>query len=308
MKKLDNLILFDCHVHVGFSLQNYFDSKAVYMQSIDEVLLRMEKNDIDYSIIFPFPEDNKYKVDKIITESKKIFVEESFQYKNSNIKMLQEIKRKNIKNLLSFVMINTNDNINEITDFIEKNIKYIYGIKINTVASKVSPEDIEKSTFTDICEKYNLPIIFHTRACEKKYNYKSVLNFAKKFPKIKVCVSHAGGFSKNFFEEIKDYENVFFDISPLHYLCYHADMNNKKIISKDKLLLNYKDYKAVLIELLKISPTKLLFGTDSPVGIVNFNKDGYNDNINILKSLNYESLKQIEFNTICFLGGKNGKI
>lgn len=303
-KRIKAFSSIDCHTHIGVSLKNYICSNGCYCQSINELLLKMQVYGIGCSIVFPYPENTWNRITNIKMNDNKVFIAEKYEYELANLNLLNEIKERKIKNLLPFIIVNPNQNLEYIYDLIEKYNQYIYGIKIHTTSCECNPSLLSNKILVDVCEIYNLPLIFHTRACEKEYNYLSVLDFAKRNPNLRVCISHLGGFDENFIENVKKYNNVFFDVSPLHYLCYYASIGNKKIISENKLNLNYINPEEVFVYFYNLLPNKILWGTDTPFGVINKCEDSYYEEIKIYNKINDKVKKRIIHNVYVFLKGE----
>ncbi len=203
--------IIDAHVHVGFSINRFLNCKGSFCQSLEELQMKMIINNIDYSIVFPFAEKNDNILRNIRMGNGQLFIEEEYQYQLANFNLINEIINKGYKRFIPFMIINLKYDVQKQLNFYKLYEDYYCGFKIHTTSSEVSPININNEDFLNICVSKNLPIIFHTRACEPQYNYKSVIEFAINNPEINVCVAHAAGFDKSFFEEINKYKKLNFN-------------------------------------------------------------------------------------------------
>lgn len=295
----DTARIIDSHTHVGFSISKHVKGMGGYCQSLEELRMKMSLNDVDLSMIFPFPELEGNSLSNIRQNNGIVFKSEEFDYQLANLNMVNELINKQYTMFIPFMIINPKNNINSILKFYKDYEYYLFGFKIHTKSNDVSPEDIKDPQFLDFCKTQRLPIIFHTRACENKYSYKSVLRFAEQNPTINVCVAHAAGFDKHFFEQIKNHNNVYFDVSPLLYLCKYASIGNEKIISKEPIDINYENPAEVLLKLYSLAPRRILWATDEPCGLNN--SSTYKLQVDLLKQMNFSDILQVKQNTIDFL-------
>ena len=289
----------DTHTHVGFSLSSSAKGVGCLCQSLEELRLKMLLHGVDLSIIFPFAELSGNTPKNIRLNNGSSFIKEDFDFQLANLNIINEIIRKHYNMFIPFMMINPSSNVEAIINFYNTYKDYIFGFKIHTKSMELSPVDIIDSQFLNCCETNKLPIIFHTRACDDRYSFKSVLKFAENNPGINVCVAHAAGFDKRFYEELYNFKNVFFDVSPLFSLCYYANQGNTKVISQHHFDADYSDPIKILQYLYSLAPNRILWATDEPCGINN--SDTYSLQVGFIKQLHKNIISQIKQNTISFL-------
>lgn len=292
-------LIIDTHTHVGLSLSQYVKGDAFYCQSIEELKLKMEVFGVDFSFVFPFPELNGNKVENVYYHAgNDFFRAEAYPYQLANENMFSEIIRKNYIMFIPFMIVQPNREIDQQIQCYEKYKDYTFGFKIHTTANRISPIDLPDA-LVEKCSKNNLPIIFHTRACQEQYNCWSVMKFASKHPDINVCIAHCAGFDCAFFQELPKYNNIYFDVSPLLSLCAWANMGNDKVISKNKLELDYSDVGDVFHKLFDLAPNRILWATDEPCGLDQPNK--YYRQVALIKETDSSMRKQIHNNVCEFL-------
>lgn len=298
-EKHDSVI--DTHVHIGVSLSQYVKG-GVFCQSIGDLILKMETLGVDFSIIFPFAELESNSVQHIYYNAGDgLFESESFPYQLANSHMLSEVIHNDYRQLLPFMILSPRKELDKQLVYFEKYKDYIFGIKIHTTANRISPRNLPQG-IVDICTANHIPIVFHTRACQGDYNCWAVLDFAQRHPDINVCVAHGAGFDADFFPAIQAMENVFFDVSPLLSLCRWAASGNEKVISKNKLKIDYSNCDKVLLTLYNLAPNKLLWGTDEPCGANIPNQ--YRLHVAMIKNMDASMRTQIHDNVYRFLTQK----
>ena len=290
--------IIDTHVHVGVSLSQYVKGE-IFCQSVGDLKVKMDSFGVDYSIIFPFPELDGNSVHHVsYNAGNGLFESESFPYQLANGYMLSEVIHNDYHQFLPFMMISPSKELDKQLAYFEKYRDYIFGIKIHTTANHISPRELPQK-IVDLCIDYHLPIIFHTRACEDEYNCWAVLDFAKHHPNINVCVAHCAGFDKDFFSSVQATGNVFFDVSPLLSLCKWADSGNEKVISRNRIKVDYSNCHEVLLSLFNLAPDRLLWGTDEPCGANISSK--YSLQVAMIKNLDISVQTQIHNNAYRFL-------
>ena len=295
-------LIIDTHTHVGLSLSQYVKGNTTFCQSIEELKLKMNVWGVDFSFVFPFPELNGNKIENIYYNAgDKFFQEETFPYQLANENMFSSIIRNNYTMFMPFAIVQPSCKISQQMQMFEKYKNYIFGFKIHTTANKISPIDLP-DTLVNTCANNKLPIIFHTRACQEQYNWEAVMKFASKHPYINVCVAHCAGFDYLFFKKLPNFNNVYFDVSPLLSLCAWAKNGNDKIISKHKLELNYSKVRHVFLKLFDCAPNRILWATDDPCGLDLPNK--YSRQVTLIKKVDSSIRKQIQRNVYEFLTSK----
>lgn len=102
-----------------------------------------------------------------------------------------------------------------------------------------------------------------------------------------------------FFQELPKVDNVYFDVSPLLSLCTWANNGNNKVISNNKLELNYSHCDDVFLKLFEMAPNRILWATDDPCGLDQPNK--YYHQVRLIKNTNSFIREQIQINVCNFL-------
>lgn len=298
-------LLIDTHAHIGMSLSSYVKGGEHFCQSLEELKLKMDLFGVDYSFIFPFPELDGNTIGNIYYDAKHgYFDKEEFPYQLSNTYMFSNVINNGYQSFLPFMIIDPKNQLDKQLSLFEKYKEYTFGFKIHTTSNEISPINIPFELI-ELCEYYRMPIIFHTRACQKQYNCWSVLELAEKNPDVNVCVAHCAGFDQDFFKELNNVNNVYFDVSPLLSLCHLAKIGNEKVISQNRFDWDYSDCYNVFLKLYSIAPTHILWATDEPCGL-NI-QDKYQLQVGVLKNSEEPIIFQIQSNVLKFLSGNRNE-
>lgn len=274
----------DIHTHsTGIYLGHLFSGKNPIVQDIVDLSNIISKSGVDYAVTFPIPfsiyyDANEYFSNGIFKPSN--YCDFPFQYENEA--MCKLIKEYRLNNLLPFLSVSTADKVNEQIIFLEELInKYdIYGIKYHSTLDKNNIDNENFELFAMLAEKYNLPIMAHTKS-DGYANPQNVIEFAKKHKNIRICAAHCARLEIEFFSHVNNYDNIFVDCCPFLKIC-----NIYKEIKSDKFLnLSYNNPNLAFFELFSIIEKKLLWATDKPWNTVVYdsNISSYKDEVELLK-------------------------
>jgi len=243
---MENIII-DSHLHLPA-----VEKGLTFEKAKRKLLSEMKKNKISYAILIP---DNLH---------------------GSNIGDL-DICLKLAENEKKLFLLGTIDIRKEGKAWIDKlgfllQKKKIKGIKIFPGHDPIYPTDKRLLPIYKLCIKYNCPIVIHTgwnlnHPEVARYNDpKHIIKIAKKFPKLKIIISHYFWPKVEYCYQItRGVKNIYFDTSAL------AD---KEVIEKT----GFNIIKRVLEQSMKDNPESVLFGTDYPMG-------GFKKHINLINSL-----------------------
>lgn len=192
-----NKLIIDCHRHLSITEEN-----KTYKDAAKALLLDMEKNGVSKSVIIA---DN-------VEKSGTADIETLFRIFDSH----EEIS------LIG--AINPFDQLEDKLAKIEKLIleKKIIGLKLYNGHDEIYPTDKRCFSTYELCNKYDIPVTMHTGANSgdsevAKFNDpKIIVKIAKKFPKLKIVISHFYWPKLEYcYEVTKDIPNIFFDTSAL---------------------------------------------------------------------------------------------
>jgi hypothetical protein len=250
-------MIIDSHVHI--SLYNY-NTKSL-QEAFTAFLQEMEKNGISGAIIIPDNiegSDSIADLDKaieLIGEHKNLFLLGSPQIIQRGSSELEKYRR-----LLE-----------------EGKIK---GIKFFPGHDPYYPTDERCLPYYELCQKLDVPVLFHTgensgdSECAKWNDPKYIVEIAKKYPKLKVIITHYYWPKMDYCYEItKDVPNIYFET---------AAMADAEVVEKSGGIEKVKE---ILQKTIADRPDKVIFGTDWPMCKIE-------EHIELIKSLGLE--KNIE--------------
>lgn len=227
----------DSHIHISL----YKDNAKSLQESFDLFLQEMEKNGISSAIIIPDNiegSDNIADLDKaieLIGERKNLFLLGSPQIVQRRLTELEKYKK-----LLE-----------------EGKIK---GIKFFPGHDPYYPTDERCLPYYELCEKLDVPVLFHTGEnsgdsdCARWNDPKYIVEVAKKYPQLKVIITHYYWPKMDYCYEItKDIPNIYFET---------AAMADAEVIEKSGGIEKVRE---VLQKTIADRPDKVIFGTDWPM-------------------------------------------
>ncbi len=218
MKKSNYII--DTHTHLGcwptlkecknnllFELKNY---------NIDFILISADQSEFH----------NDYKIQS---------------FKKSLTTLLNFVKKSKNMGMLIWCRLNEETDFSYLDTFINKNRKYIYGLKFHPALSKkvLTTENIKP--FIELARKYDLPILVHTAIDEYSY-IDSVKNLALYYKDINFIAAHLELLSDHLYaiKIIKETPNLYGDSA-------WVDSKVLPLIKKEGII------------------NKFMFGSDSPI-------------------------------------------
>ncbi|MBF0117190.1 MAG: amidohydrolase family protein [Desulfobacterales bacterium] len=216
--------------HKEESFELLYSSPNSKMSGSEELIASMDENEVDISVVFGFPWQNK----ELIKMHNDYVIDSVKKYKGR---------------LIGFCCVNPLDEsaLQEVIRCIEIGLLGVGEIAF--YKSGIDDEALNKiSPIMDICLKKDIPILIHTNEPightypgKAPIFLKEIHNLTKKFAENKIILAHWGGglfFYNLLKKELKsDLKNVYFDTaaSPFLYdsLIYYVAA---KIIGKDKIL------------------------------------------------------------------------
>ena len=230
-------MIIDAHVHISL----YNDNARNLEEAFDVFLKEMEKNDLSAAIIVP---DNIEGSDSIADLEKAI-------------ELIGE--RKNLFLLGSPQIIQRGDSeLEKYRKLLEE--KKIIGLKFFPGHDPYYPTDERCLSYYELCEKLGAPALFHTgensgdSECAKWNDPKYIVEVAKKYPKLKVIITHYYWPKMDYCYEItKDVPNIYFET---------AAMADDEVVEKSGGIEKVKE---ILRKTIADRPDKVIFGTDWPM-------------------------------------------
>ena len=244
----------DSHVHISL----YNDNAKNLQEAFDLFLAEMQKNGISSAIIVP---DNIEGSDSIADLDKAI-------------ELIGE--RKNLFLLGSPQIIQRGSSeLEKYQKLLEEG--RIKGLKFFPGHDPYYPTDERCLPYYELCQKLDVPVLFHTgensgdSECAKWNDPIYIVEIAKKYPKLKVIITHYYWPKLDYCYDItKDIPNIYFET---------AAMADEEVIEKSGGIEKVRE---ILRKTIADRPDKVIFGTDWPMCKIE-------EHINLLKSLELDS-------------------
>ena len=243
-------MIIDSHIHISI-----FNKNAASLSGAFSLLLQeMDKNKLDGIIVIP---DNIEK-------------SESIADLDRAIKLIGE--RKNIFLLGSPQIIQRGfSELDKYQKLLENGV--IKGLKFFPGHDPYYPTNERCLPYYELCQKLNVPVLFHTgkNSGDDKVSQwndpKYIVEVAKKYPKLKVIITHYYWPRMDYCYEItKGVSNIYFET---------ATMADEEVIGESGGIEKVKD---ILKKTIMDRPEKVIFGSDWPMCKIE-------DHIELIKSL-----------------------
>jgi uncharacterized protein len=230
-------MIIDSHIHIS----TYNDNARNLEGAFDLFLQEMEKNNLSATIIIP---DNIEDSDGIADLSRAI-------------ELIGE--RKNLFLLGSPQIIQRGSSeLEKYGKLLEEG--KIKGLKFFPGHDPYYPTDERCLPYYELCQNLDVPVLFHTgensgdSECAKWNDPKYIGEVAKKYPKLKIIITHYFWPKMEYcYEMTKDVPNIYFET---------AAMADEEVIEKSG---GKEKVREILRKTIADRPDKVIFGTDWPM-------------------------------------------
>ena len=267
-------VIIDSHTHVGISPKFYYQYGYPYAMSLEDLIIRMEVNGIDHSVVFPFVDSAFYENDSKSAQVKTTTKFCHFPYEIENRNLLNEIYeifKEHSRKILPFLMFDpSRDTEKQAVALEELSEKHpVFGLKTATTYIQAFVHDLETKgkPILDFAGKKQIPIVFHSAVhpADPWSSVYDIVDFAERHPDIRVCIAHSARFVKPVLEKANRLDNCFVDLSAFIIHCKLVLQNSAAIASQDiRFPADYNDPIQVMIQLVEAYPDTMLWGSDTP--------------------------------------------
>jgi len=263
VNEVNEEVVVDCHTHAsGIDAFNFFVPRAPSSQSINELEEKITRAGVSYCIVFPMPFTLYYNPRLALKEGKlQPSGLENFPYEVENKTLLYEVGLSSGR-FIPFLAIDPKEKVEKQVEFLRKSRRY-FGLKLHTMATQSSVEDLENSPFLEILQERDIPLMVHSGR-EKNTLPITILNFAKRHPNIRICIAHLAGFDSWVLQQISTIPNLFVDTSPFSVCCNLATKRDPGYLSDQNLEIDYSDPVKVLVSIYGLLKEHIIWGTDEP--------------------------------------------
>ncbi len=254
----------DCHTHSGGTdTYNFFAGNIPHTQSVEDLALKARQNGVDRVVTFPFPGSSYYNARLLVTEGKRVPSGlQDFPYQVENLVTARDCQTTG-QNLIAFACVDPTIKINEQVDSLRKmhGARLIHGLKLHTLASGCTAQELETSGFIDFALEKDLPIIVHS-GTDNLSRPENVLNIGKKYPRLRICAAHLAGLNEEVLADIRKTENVFVDCVPFIQLCNSVRDSDNSVSFPNRI--DHNQPASSLAKYGEQLTNNFLWGTDEP--------------------------------------------
>lgn len=313
--------IIDIHTHAGADNGNILFTRYPSVQSVKDLVMKMELSDVNYAVTFPCATSYYYYNLKAFRERYDLITDpnESFPYEAANKSLIYEIEAFGDGRILPFAIIlpgeKEDSQYDYLKDLAEQGI--LFGLKMHSLAIHKSPLDLIGTKFMDLLGEYDLPILFHTGP-DSDSDAMKVIKLAEQYPHIRMCIAHAADCRVEVFQRLQegDLPNVFTDTSPFITMCHVLPTHIEQGKGGKKFDFPYKNgLSETLVKIYQQYPQGVMWGTDEPwTSLVKADENGkpkviarvnYSDEVDLLRSLPAEIVQNIAHkNSLRFLFDK----
>lgn len=258
--------IIDAHTHTaGVDFYNLFIPRYPLAQSTKDLMFKMDSLGIDYAIVLPMPFPMYYDPREVRRNNKWVQTGlEEFPYQVLNKSLLYETANYQDR-VFPFLAVDPREKVDEQARFLERNILNgrVFGLKLHTLATSSPAPRLDESPFVDLLEQFDLPILIHSGRSDITSPL-NALEFAKKHPKIRVCIAHLAGFDRSALQIAQEIDNVFLDTSPFLSHCKFAEQGIDRYVSQDRFETDYGNPLEAMTDLSEYLKGKLIWGSDEP--------------------------------------------
>jgi predicted TIM-barrel fold metal-dependent hydrolase len=257
-------VIIDAHSHSGGIDMYAFQHDCSHMtQNMRDLSKKMKEAEIDYFIVFPLASAIYFDTRKFTKSGL-----EDWPYQLNNRALFYELNFSG-ENALPFAIMNPSIDVKEQISYLETLTKkeMIFGLKFHPRASHESITKLRNSPMLDFMREHKLPMTIHSDFHHTNYsNPLQIFPLLDENPDLKFCIAHSGYFNKEFLTNAIQYANLFIDCSPFNAMCatFSALKPSSKIVN-----LNFSNPSDALLELYKLIPKQLLWGSDEPWSSIN---------------------------------------
>ena len=294
-------IVIDSHAHGGVDAYNFFVPRHPLYQSLKDLVFKAKEGGVSFIVCFPMPLPFYYHPLKVIKNQEWIATGlEDFPYQKSNEALLYETSLSS-KCVLPFLAIDPREAVKQQVEFLKEKWQKqrFYGLKLHTLATRSTAEDLIGTPFVDFMLENNLPIVIHTGRTKESLP-EHVLILAKTYPRLRICAAHLAGFDREILRKSCEYDNLFFDTSPFLSHCSFVVKKELGYTSENLFPADYKDPASALADINSAVRGKLIWGTDEPWTSISNTKGKlisnftYKDECSLLQELDKRGLGQVK--------------
>ena len=248
---LDGCVFVDVHCHLAPLRKGYY---GLLGQTPEQLLERMDKNGVDYAVVFPMVNNAGLSLEEI---------------KRANDYIIEAVNRypqRFVGFCLSTPMYQEKA-IEEVERCVKAGLK---GIKLHPHIHGYYPVDGEiMRTLMEAAREFRLVITVHSDANSKRCNPYQIARLARRFPDVPIIMAHMGMDSDfvHFVPDlIKGIDNLFVDTSDTPNLPEFVYSIPSRVIPDQVLFGSDMPTLSIEVEIYKLRVAEEIYGGLDPVG------------------------------------------
>lgn len=268
--------LIDAHTHVGTDPVNYRRGDFPYAQSAEDLIIRMDRWEVDAAVCFPFLYSAWYDFDAFlegrIQHSGRTDAIAPYATENENLcREMYEAYPDCAGRLLPFMFFDPAREqaaqVAVLRDIAER--WPVFGLKTATsyLQSHITELLAEGSCLLDFAAEHDLPLMIHTTVHpgDPWADVHAILKVVRARPDVRFCLAHTCRFDRAALEEADALPNCFVDFSAFNIHCQLAVQDHPAVATVEKRFpADYRDPAVALQALADAFPETMIWGTDSP--------------------------------------------
>jgi hypothetical protein len=313
LKELGISSAIDCHTHSGgIDTYNYFSGNIPDSQAVNDLILKTDISGITKVITTPFPGTLYFNPKILVEEGRRVPSGlEEFPYQIENAALVKDCQQFKDK-IFPFACIDPIEKPQKQMDSLQLMINdgIIFGLKLHTLASNCSAEDLIISGFADFAQDNDMPILIHSGVDSLSHPL-NIVKVGEQYKQLRLAIAHLAALDSEVIKHISKMPNIFVDCSPFLQICNAVSKGYNSIIYPNAInpdmpcnsLYNY----------YQILKDNMIWGTDEP-WTTSIEKDGtirsnhsYFDEVKVIEDLFHVSEEAVlaitNRNTTNFLFG-----
>lgn len=269
----------DIHTHIGMDISHALNRTYPYGLSGQDMIVRMERTRIDYSVVFPHGYTEYFALRPYLKsqfrKDRHSFSSCPHEFENQRIcNEVYEAFPEFAGRLLPFAFFDPSRRPRRQTECIAALAKRypIFGLKTVTSYNQSHITDLlrQGSCLLDLAAANDWPVTIHTAVIKGDpwANVFDILKVVEARPEVRFNLAHTCRFDQRALERADELPNCWVDYSAFHIHCLLAKMNHGAVAAKPhRFRTDYRRHAVAMGALAKAYPDTMLWGTDAPANL-----------------------------------------
>ena len=271
--------IIDVHTHIGADVTHVLNKCYPYALSGQDLLVRMERTGIDYSVVFPFGYSEYFAL--------RPYLKMQFRKDPHSISSCpHEFENEQICNevydafpelagrLLPFAFFDPGRHPRRQADALAALAKRypLFGLKTVTSYNQSYIKELlgKGRCILDLAVEQDWPVTIHTAVIKDDPwgNVFDILDVVAARPDVRFNLAHTCRFDRRALERAHELPNCWVDYSAFHIHCLLAQTNHAAVAArKDRFRTDYRRHALAMRQLAEGYPDTMLWGSDTPANL-----------------------------------------